>query len=159
MQPTRRQLLLGVTASALAACTTDKPTKSAAPTLDDILRSEAVARERGLVDAYQAALLDRPELTPALAPLLAEHAAHLAALQPVPSPTPTPDASTGSPSPTPRARPRQTVLRELALQEKRAAAAHANAAERAESATGCDRVLAPLLASLAASEASHAVVL
>ena len=156
MLPTRRHLLLGVGATALAACTADKQPKSATPTLDDTLRSEAVAREHALVDAYVAALRDHPDLTPALAPLLAEHAAHLAALQPVP-PSPTPTAS--APAPASGARPRPAVLRDLARQEKRAAAAHADAAERAESATGCDRVLAPLLASLAASEASHAVVL
>jgi hypothetical protein len=43
--------------------------------------------------------------------------------------------------------------------ERQAAAAHAAGAEQAEAATTCDRVLAPLLASLAASEASHAAVI
>jgi hypothetical protein len=51
------------------------------------------------------------------------------------------------------------VLRDLVARERRAGAAHAAAAEVAEADLACARTLAPLLASLAASEASHAAVL
>ena len=100
-----------------------------------------MAREQGLVDAYGAALRALPEHTALLAPLLGDHAAHLAALGPAPSPSPTR-------SPLPRA-----SLARLAALERSAAAQHAR------DALVASHELAALLASLAACEASHVAVL
>jgi hypothetical protein len=148
-------VLLGAGVSALAACTPDRHPRPAAPTLEETLLSEAVSREEALVAAYLAALQERPELAGTLTHVLEDHSAHLAALHVAAgTATPTPGPS-GSSAPPTRRRSRQAVLTALAALERAAADAHAHAAERAEPTTTCDRVLAPLLASLAASEASH----
>ena len=144
MQPTRRQALLAGTvavAAGAAACTAERTPRQSSPTPDDALREAAGARERALVDAYAAALRAHPQHTALLAPLLGDHATHLAALGSSPAPSASP-ALTPAPS-----------LRQLAAQERAAATAHAGAALTAS------RDLAALLASLAACEASHAAVL
>ena len=157
MQPSRRQVLLAAGVATVAACTTDKPLRPLPPTPDEAARAHAAIREQTLVDAYAGALHEHPDLSPRLAPLLGDHAAHLAALLPdAPASTPSP---TTSPSSTGPRRSQQQVLAALATLEREAAAAHGAAAERAESTTSCHRDLAPLLASLAACEASHAAVL
>jgi len=154
VQPSRRQVLLAAGVATAAACTTDRPLRPLPPTPDEALRLHAVTREQALVDAYRAALLERPDLTIRLAPLLGDHTAHLAALLPDVAPS-----ATDSPSPTLPPRSAKQVLTALAVLEREAATAHATAAERAEKGTSCTRALAPLLASLAACEASHAAVL
>jgi hypothetical protein len=155
VQPTRRQVLLGGLVLT-AACTTERSPRPSAPSRDELLRAEAVQREQALVTAYADALGERPELTSLLAPLLGDHSAHLAALGGTVA-TASPLPSSSSPPAPPRSR--AVVLRSLAAQERAAAAAHAAAAELAEADVPCSRRLAPLLASLAASEASHLVVL
>jgi hypothetical protein len=164
VQPTRRQVLLAgatLTVASAAACTTKKRPEPAGPDPDERLRAEAVAREQALVEAYLAALKEHPGLTHSLGPVLGDHAAHLAALGGTPpSADATPDASPTPGRVTPAGRTtQQEQLRQLLAQERHAAAAHAKAAEVAEADVECARTLAPLLASLAASEASHAVVL
>lgn len=163
MQPSRRQVLLAAGVATAAACTTDKPLRPLPPTLDETLRAAAAAREQSLVDAYVAALREHPGLTSTLAPVLGDHAAHLAALRPdTPSATATATpVTTPLTTRTPRAPARSAAatLAGLAALEHEAATEHSTAAERAETDISCGRVLAPLLASLAACEASHAVVL
>ncbi|MCU1594304.1 MAG: hypothetical protein JWO12_1696, partial [Frankiales bacterium] len=81
------------------------------------LRSAAVDRERGLVALYQEAISGSPTLSARLAPLLADHESHLAALggAPVGATTSRP-AAAGTPA---------AVLARVAAAERTAAAAHA----------------------------------
>jgi len=118
---------------------------------DVALIAAAVAQEQSLLLAYDEALVEHPELAAQLTPLRDEHAQHLARLQPtVPTPTPTPTVA--SSAATTRELP-STRRAKLAALERNAAAAHGTAALTAS------RRLAPVLASLSACEASHAVVL
>lgn len=119
MQPTRRQALTaGAAALVATACTADPAPRPAPRTPDDALREAAVAREQGLVDAYGAALRALPQHTALLAPLLGDHAAHLAALRPGPSSSP---ATSFSPSPSPSRLPGASLARLAALEWIRAA--------------------------------------
>lgn len=141
-RPTRRAVLTGsAAAAALTACTRTSRRRAAAPAAVDPdveLRAAAVAREQSLLDAYDAAATN-PGLQARLAPLRAEHAAHLQALGALPVP--------GIPPPS------TPTLSQLIALERRAAAAHTAAAVPAS------RRLAPVLASLAASETTHVGVL
>jgi len=176
--PTRRAVLTSGLAALLSACTTaPRPRRSpAAPDPDLALTDAAVARERLLLAAYDAVLATTPALAAQLGPLRADHLVHLAALgaspkPPLAAPGTHSLASSGAPVPgapvpgAPAARaphPHVPAARgakgartaaELPGLERRAAAAHAAAA------VTCSRRLAPVLASLAASESSHEVVL
>ncbi len=152
MQTTRRQALSAGAVAGLSlltgACTRTPPpqlppaVKDPQAVSDEALRREAVAREQELVQAYAAALHAHPKLTALLAPLLGDHAAHLAALGPAPETS----AGAGEGA-------EKVSLRRLAAKERAAASAYAQAALTAS------RELAPLLASLAACEASHVAVL
>lgn len=142
--PSRRQVLAAAAVVPLAACTEATP-----PPVnpDDALRDAAVARERGLLAAYDALLATTPALTAKLAGVRAEHEAHLAALgggtaSPVTSRSASPSASTTV-----------MTLAQVAALERAAAAGHA------ADALTASRVLAPVLASLSASESSHVVAL
>ena len=163
MRATRRQVL-GTGALLLVAGCTAAPAPAPAPAPvdpDDALRSAATARERVLLEAYDAALLAAPSLAARLAPIRAEHAEHLAVLTgPAPSDPPgtsPPGSSPGGAAPVPAtpalpATP-AVVLAGLVRAEQAAAAGHGGAVGAAS------RPLAALLAVLAASEASHLVVL
>ncbi len=156
MSLTRRDLLLGGTAIAAGAlvvgCTGEPDARPARVDPDLALRAAAVLRERELLAAYDAALVDHPALRAVLAPLREDHAVHLARLEeltdPVMSPTPSAPPVVAPVKDAPAAR--RTALRG---QERAAQAAHRDAAITAS------RSLAPLLASLAACEASHAALL
>ncbi|MCA1711168.1 MAG: hypothetical protein LC789_05825 [Actinobacteria bacterium] len=126
----RRSLLAGLAAAPVAACSSSA--ERPAPVDPDVaLRAAAVAREVDLV-----ALYDALPPSPVHAALRAEHVEHLRALgSALPSVRP--------PHPDPQPVPA----------ERAAAAAHAADALRAS------RPLAAVLASLAASEASHPVAL
>ena len=157
MKATRRQVL-GTGVLLLAAGCTAAPAPAPAPAPvdpDDALRAAATARERVLLQAYDAALLAAPSLAARLAPVRSEHAEHLAALTgPAPSGPPgtsTPGSTPDGAAPVP-ATP-AVVLAGLVRTERAAAAGHAGAVGAAS------RPLAALLAVLAASEASHLVVL
>ena len=163
MRATRRQLL-GV--SALLLVTGCREARTPGPTPvdpDDALRAAASDRERVLLRAYDAALLAAPALTARLSALRAEHVEHLAALTGPPVPggpvTATPTGSPAPPSPAPpaaappSAAPPASVLAGLVRAEQAAAAGHLGGFG------GASRPLAALLAVLAASEASHQVVL
>ena len=138
MKPTRRQVL-ALCAFVPAACTHRHALlpDPAQPFLD-----AAVARESALLAAYDAAIARAS--TPQLAAFRAEHAAHLSALESAvrPSASPTPSASVAAAPPG-----------SLVALERATAAAHADAAVSAPAR------IAPLLASLAACESSHAALL
>jgi hypothetical protein len=150
--------LSALLAAGLAGCTADPPPPPP-PGPDDVRREEAAARERALLAEYDAVLLVLPALAPRLAPLRAEHAAHLGALT---GASPSPSATAGRPSPAsstvppPQVPPPDTAaaaLEALAVAERVAASAHGKAALDASPE------LAGLLASLSASELSHPVAL
>lgn len=161
--PSRRSVLRAglLTPVALTACTSvgdDPAAPAAAPHPDVVLADEAALREQRLLAAYDAAAALVPTLAERLLPLRAEHAEHLAALGvpelPAPAPAdpsaaPTPVAPTAPPLP---ADP-PALLAALADLERSASTAHADACVRA------GRGLAVVLASAAASEASHPVAL
>jgi hypothetical protein len=177
--PSRRAVLggalAGLAAPVLAACTPSNPFVPAppAPVPPDVVAADRAAeRERELLAAYDAAMLLAPQLADRLLPVRGEHAAHLAALgrpevpavPAVPaSPAGDPTAAatpTASPSPAPPAVPAPplpadpaALLVALAELERRAATAHGAAAVRAGLGVGA------VLASVAASEASHVVAL
>lgn len=143
VSPSRRRLLQAALLSpTLAACMSRADDRPAPIDPDVAIRAAAIARERALVEQYLAVTASSSAVVAQTAGLLAEHEQHLAAL----------DAATPSPSATARQSPVAT-LAQLAAAEHAAAGAHAADALRAS------RPLAAVLASLAASEASHAVVL
>ena len=159
-RPSRRAVLSAGAVGLAAACTRSRrpsPGRPARPDPDVALTAAAVDRELALLTAYDAALAATPALASRLAPLRAEHAEHLLALGAGPAGNPTP-ASGATTNPA-LAQPRGTgaeggqARSSLATAERIAAAAHATAALSASAR------LAALLASLAASEASHQVAL
>ncbi len=156
---TRRNVLAAAGLGLAAACTSGShpaPTPVVDP--DDALHVAALAREAALLTAYDEVLTAAPSLAARLMPLRADHAEHLTALQvarPTPSPV-EPSRITGAPTPQPRTDDRTdpaTAVRRLISLESASAAGHASGAVAAS------RRLAPLLASLAACEASHAAAL
>ena len=145
-----------------ASATTVPPSKAlAARVADD---------ERKLLAAYDAAIAHQPELTATLAPLRADHAAHLVALTPgapttVSSPQPTsatptpsvanPSAETSAANPgSPAQSLRAETLAALAAREHAAAAARVD-----DLMSTADGSLARLLASIGGCEAAHANLL
>lgn len=162
-----RRTLLGAAlavplSASLAACSAadDSPAPVVNADPDVALRDAAIVRESGLLMAYDAALAATPASAARLAPLRAEHAVHLAALQdlasPLPSaPVPTPGPSGTSDTPDTPDTPGTPGTSQAALVqvERAAGKAHASAARTASPA------LAQVLASLAAAEASHEVAL
>jgi len=161
-------LAVGVAGAAglLAGCTggTDAPpvttrahgADAASPTAssaDDLLRTAAVDRERALLAAYDRAAAAEPDRAALLAQVRAQHVEHLGALLGDADASITAGASAAAPSVS-SASPSPVELAELVKRERAAGAEHAAAA-----VVAADVALAGLLASLAASEASHAVVL
>jgi len=139
VRPSRRQVLAAGAVAVVASCSRERTPDPVVPHPDDALREAAIAREQALVEAYGGAMRTHPSLVARLAPLLGDHAAHLAAL--------------GRPAATPAEASPVTTLRALQALERTTAGAHAAAAATAS------RDLAPLLASLAACESVHAAVL
>jgi hypothetical protein len=115
----------------------------------------AIATEQALITRYHAALAGSPGLAGTLGPLLAQHREHLARLTSMlivpatrrPTPRPSPTATAGA------ARPRAATLAALEAAETDAASSLVRRLALAPPA------LAQLLASIAASEASHALLL
>lgn len=154
LTPTRRVVLVG-SAAVLAGCSLDRSGGAKGPPPphpDLVLADEAAARERAMLAAYDAALALVPQLADRLAPVRAEHAEHLAALG-VPDPVPSaPPAPASAPPPALPAEP-GALLAALADLERSTSVTHAGAAVHA------GRGLAVVLASAAASEASHPLAL
>ena len=149
LTPSRRRVLqaavLAPVVTSLASACTSHGSRPEPVDPDVALRAAAVAREQSLLDLYTAAEGSSPALAAQLALVRAEHEQHLAALG---APSPGPSASSGT------ARTLAAPLpRTLAAAERAAAQAHAAGALLAS------RPLAAVLASLAASEASHPVAL
>jgi hypothetical protein len=115
----------------------------------------AIATEQALIARYHAALAGSPGLAGTLGPLLAQHREHLARLTSMlivpatPRATPRPSAS----APAGPARPDTATLAALEAAETAAAGSLVRRLALAPPA------LAQLLASIAASEASHALLL
>ena len=151
MRTTRRELLGASGLVVLSGCRADTGPLPPAPVDPDVaLRAGAVEREQALLQAYDTTLATVPSLAARLVPLRAEHAEHLAALT-GPVPTPSSGAPSSSAVPSPTAEP--AALLRLLTAEREAGAAHAR------DVAAASRGLAGLLAALAASEASHSVVL
>ncbi len=150
--PSRRAVLAAAPALLLAAgCTAEEPAPRPEPVdPDDALRSAAAERERALLREYDAVLAARPGLAPRLAPVRDHHAQHLEALVGPPrTASPSPSAVAALPVPADDA----GALARLVAAERAAGDAHAR------DCLAASRVLAPVLASLSASELSHPVAL
>lgn len=126
---------------------------------DVALRARIGAQEGRLIAAYDATMVRYPKLRAALAPVRADHAAHLVAVSDrpsaggsatAPSPTGSPDG-TAKPWPVPSSAER--AVRALVAAERGAAAA------RAADCRGAELDLAGLVASIGGSAAAHAAVL
>jgi hypothetical protein len=159
----RRRQLLAASATAmpllpllpaLSACAGPDPLAGPAPLSADV-RSllRAVAAEQNLISLYMRTMAVYSALAPALAPLLAEHRAHLARLraQIVEPPGKTVPGEVTS-------RPAIPGSREGALARLRAAERAASAAQLRR-LSGVSPSLAQLYASIAASEATHVTAL
>ncbi|HEU0100687.1 MAG TPA: hypothetical protein VFR07_00030 [Mycobacteriales bacterium] len=162
--PSRRSVLAAGLLLPLAACTGPAPPGPPPPVDPDVaLRAAAVAREQSLIALYDAALSARTGAGRAtLETVRSEHLQHLAALTAAPpggtsggstAPATTPPAAT-PPAATPPG-PRSPAPGQAELRAAEAAAQLAHA----EAVLPASRALAALLASLAAAEAAHAVVL
>jgi len=171
---TRRQALAAALALACGAGCQDgrdasarapsPPTPTRPPPPDPL--AAILDTEQRLLAAYDATAGAHPALAARLAPVRADHAEHASALERALGATPpailgtplpgTGGAGAGTPTPTPP-RPvpgnRASALAALRAAERAAAAARASAAESAPP----DRAV--LLASIAACEASHEVLL
>ncbi len=158
----RRRTVLAATATALpllaAGCKGvgalgTPPT----PGPDVAVLREAIAVERGLIAGYDSAIASAAGLTTALSPLLEQHQQHLARMRSrliVPAGSPATARASQPPVPAPvPSGPPAAVLTALEAAETRAASALLGWLATASPS------LAQLLASVAASEASHAALL
>lgn len=116
--------------------------------------TRAISREHLMIARYQAVVSGFPALAGELGPLLAEHRAHLTALHSrlLPGAKPAPVPSSGPPIPAGPA-DRAAAIAGLRAAEDRAARA------LLDSLAVASPSLAQLLASIAASEATHAAAL
>lgn len=186
---TRRRLLVAVSGAALGAtmlgCSADgapdpspppTPTPTQTPDPDARRRAATVQSAVRLTAVYEATIAAHPGLESLLAPLLADHRAHTAAVAPAPTPAATEPGTQrpnepGSPSlapttsrtarsatpgaTTPSVPGDPTAARiELGDLESRA-----SDAARGDAVTSVDPELARLLAAVAASRAVHAALL
>lgn len=129
------------------------------PDLD--LLARAIGEKQALLDDYAAATARHAQLTDRLAPMRADHEAHLAALTgfrpDVPAPAAAPSAApsaSASPTAPAVADDRARAVEDLAAAEQRAANRRIG-----QCGTARDPKLARLLASIGGSEAAHTAVL
>jgi hypothetical protein len=161
---TRRSILVGgagvaagVATGALSGCTVfgrkpARPTATATPDPAELALERAVESETSLLAAYDATIAAYPALEGQLAPMRADHVAHLEALRPA-SASPTPQESPST-SPTPQVpRDANAAVADLVSFE------HAAAADRVHDLGPLPARLAQLLASIGGSEAAHAALL
>jgi hypothetical protein len=163
-RPSRRSVLAGGGLLLLAACTGSSPPRAPQLTADQRLARRVAAEITVLVGAYAATISAHPRTRPALASLAAEHDAHLAALtalQPAPAATPS-ASSSGSTAPSPSASPSAVAVQvapsPAAARAALARAEKAAAARRRQQAGDAGPDLARLIASIAACEAVHAIL-
>ncbi len=152
-----RRTVLGLAAGALVSgCLPGKRRADppAAPDPDVGLAASIRADELGLIATYDAAIRSFPALAPTLAPVREQHRQHLAALAPPAAPA-APDQRSSAPLALPPATTPDpaAALRSLVAAERAAAAA------RVADCLAASPRLAPLLASIGASEAAHASAL
>ncbi len=179
-RPTRSPAATATSGSTTAPAATGPPTPSvhgspAAPTKAELAVKRAAAAEQALLLAYDTAVGQHPELADRLAPVRADHAAHLVALTPG-APTASASASAspsvspglaeptspGSSGPPPvgsstnassAASDQLVVLAGLVSLERQAAAA------RLDDLAATSGSLAMVLASIGGCEAAHAALL
>lgn len=127
------------------------------PAPDVAVLRGAIRTEQALIARYRAAMAGSPALAGTLAPLLAQHLEHLARLTSMliepSSPGATPRGSPSVSAPAGPGSPPAATLAALEADETAAASSQAGRLALAPPA------LAQLLASIAASEASHALLL
>ena len=146
-----RRGLLGLSAGALlSGCLPGKhrADRPLPPDPDLVATASVRTDELALVAAYDAAIDTFPALAPTLAPMRQHHQEHLAALPR--------DARSGSPRAVQQA---TTTSEQAAVLRSLVAGERAAAATRIADCLSASVRLAPLLASIGASEAAHASVL
>jgi hypothetical protein len=154
--PTRRAALagmLGAAAAPVAAGCRPFGGRDQEPTPDEVIRDRVLAGKRTLLEQYAATLERHPGLRTRLAPLRAEHEAHVTALNGSPKPTPTASSAGASPAPPSVPATAGAALAKLATAER--AAADARLADLA----GASPRLARVLAAMGGCEAAHAALL
>jgi hypothetical protein len=156
--PSRRAVLVGAGLLAVAACSSGTEPEPPKPDPDVPIRALAADGVRGLVALYAGVSRAHPNLRAELAPLAAETAAHLLALEP---PATRPTASTGSSSsPSATASPPIVVPATAAAARTALVRAERREAElRVSQLAAASSALARLLAAIGASEATHATML
>jgi hypothetical protein len=131
------------------------------PRPDVAVLDDAIAAEKAMIARYNAAVSGSPAQAAFLAPLLAQHRAHLAGLRSRlldpgaagQARSPSPAATAGSPGPSAAPSPAADTLAALQAAEDDAASALVRHLSEVTPS------FAQLLASIAASEASHALLL
>ena len=155
VQPTRRSVLTAGVLIPLgglgAACTSSRPATPHPVDPDLALVAAARIREQSLLDAYADVTAAFPHLSVELSQLSSQHLEHLTALGTT--------TASGTPSVTTRVQRPDTSRGSGDPRTRLAALEHTAATQHGAAAVTASRKLAPLLASLAACEASHAVVL
>ncbi|MDQ6649447.1 MAG: ferritin-like domain-containing protein [Actinomycetota bacterium] len=162
----RRGLLVALSAGAgsLVACRRQPHVAArppaARPDPDAGPAETARADEQALLALYDATLATHPVLSAQLTPIREHHQRHLQAL-PATGAGPSPSATAQSPFPAPVPSPGAPVVRPDPVAAVRALVEAENAAalRRAADCLVVARALAGVLASIAASEAAHAVAL
>jgi hypothetical protein len=142
----------------ISACTGSDDAEPPGPTPDQRLAARVTDEIRILAASYAATITRHPDTRAELAPLAAEHEAHivaLVALTPTPSDSASPSNSSASPSPSPPPVPPTAAAAHTSL----ATSERAAAARRRGQAGRAGPELARLLASIAACEAVHAMLL
>jgi hypothetical protein len=160
--PARRSVLAAGGLLVVAACTGSVTDSPPVLTADQRLAARVAAEIGGLSRRYAATIAAHPRTRGRLAPLAAEHEAHVAALvalQPRATTSPT-SPSTPSTSPnTPSGSAAPAVADSpAAARRELAAAENAAAARRDKQAGRAGSELARLLASIAACETVHAAL-
>lgn len=149
-----RRTFLATCASVLVAtgCTTARPPdpQPTAAGPDDDVRDAVAQSERALLASYDEVLAGHPDLAEDLAPLRAQHEAHLAGIGRAKAAPASPAAATAAALP----RAADAALAALASAERRAQRQRSRACGSAR-----DAALVRTLALVAASEAQHAEVL
>lgn len=169
--PTRRSVLRGLAGLGIGVLATGC-TKAPAADLpsprreadrdrdvDLVVVSRALAASQDLARRYAATVAAFPELTAALAPLEIEHAAHIAALDTTPPPAAPPAPSRAASASSGTASPASSPVTPGEASAVLAAAERASAGARVADLLTCSPAVARLLASIAASQVTHAAVL